>query len=84
MGCDRAAELSDAGARELIVEKTGTAGFLVPQLEGSGVRLELVSRHFYADACSALDAAISAGQIRHSCRCGAQRGGGRSPLVRAR
>jgi phage terminase large subunit-like protein len=62
----RAAQLKQRYNGKLIVEKTGTAGFLIPALEAAGIRLELVARHFYADACSALDAAISGLQMRHS------------------
>ncbi len=49
----------------LLVEQTGTAGFLLPTLEQAGAKVEPVSRRFYADACSALDAAVSARSLRH-------------------
>ncbi len=39
---------------QLILEQTGTAGFLWPALERAGVTLDPVPRRFYADACSAL------------------------------
>jgi phage terminase large subunit-like protein len=62
----RAVELKRRWGGRLIVENNGTAGFLIPALQAAGIRLELVQRHFYADACSALDAAINARRIRHS------------------
>lgn len=45
----------------LLVEQTGTAGFLLPRLTGT----EPVSRRFFADACSTLDADVSARSLRH-------------------
>jgi len=49
----------------LLVETGGTGAFLVPALEQAGVRVEQVPRRFYAEACAALDAAVSAGKVRH-------------------
>lgn len=45
----------------LIVEQSGTAAFLLPRLTGA----EEVSRRFYVDACSSLDAAVTSGSLRH-------------------
>ncbi len=45
--------------------QTGTAAFLLPRLEQAGLKLEPVARRFYADACSTLDAAVSARSLRH-------------------
>lgn len=59
----RCVELLDRWGGRLVVEQTGTAGFLLPALGSAPV--EMVSRRFYADACSALDAAVTAGTIRH-------------------
>lgn len=61
----RAAEVAARWAGRVVVEQTGTAAFLVPALQAAGVPLELVSRRFYADACSALDAAVTARKLRH-------------------
>lgn len=61
----RAAALLSTWGGRLIVEQTGTAGFLLPPLDTAGVPVATVTRRFYADACSALDAAVSARQIRH-------------------
>jgi hypothetical protein len=47
------------------VEQTGTAGFLVPRLDKAGAVVEVVTRHFYVDACAALDAAVMAGAMGH-------------------
>ena len=47
------------------MEQTGTAGFLLPTLEQARVTVEPVTRRFYADACSALDAAVTARSVRH-------------------
>ncbi len=49
----------------LVVETGGTAAFLVPALQQAGVTVELVPRRFYPEACAALDAAITAGTVRH-------------------
>ena len=56
--------LSAWGGR-LIVEQTGTAAFLLPLLERAGVTVDSVPRRFFADACSTLDAAVTAGTVRH-------------------
>ena len=62
---DRCAGLQRTWGGRVVVEQTGTAGFLLPHVERAGVKLETVSRRFYADACSALDAAVSARTVRH-------------------
>ena len=62
---ERAKDLIGQWGGRIIVKTTGTAGFLIPTLEREGVPVEGVTRRFYADACSALDAAISSGQLRH-------------------
>jgi hypothetical protein len=49
----------------LLVEQTGTAGFLLPEFEQRRVNVETVARRFYVEACSALDAAVSARSVRH-------------------
>ncbi len=61
----RCAEALSKWGGRLIMEQTGTAGFLLPGLGQSGGALEPVARRFYADACSALDAAVSARSVRH-------------------
>jgi phage terminase large subunit-like protein len=61
----RCAEVFNTWGGRLIVEQTGTAGFLLPALDQAGVTPELVARRFYVDACSALDAAVSARALRH-------------------
>ncbi len=61
----RCAELLRNWGGRLIVEQTGTAAFLLPQLEQAGGKVETVTRRFYADACSTLDAAVSARSLRH-------------------
>jgi hypothetical protein len=45
----------------VVVEQTGTAAFLLPKLDHA----DTVSRRFYADACSTLDADVTAGALRH-------------------
>ena len=87
---DPCAEMLSTWGGRLIVEQTGTAGFLLPQLQQPGstgsflmpqpentpgmaflmpaqqrTSVEPVSRRFYADACSALDAAVAARSVRH-------------------
>lgn len=57
---DRAAELLEGYGGRLLVEQTGTAGFLLPRLTAEGV-----SRRFFVDACSTLDAAVGSRTIRH-------------------
>lgn len=59
----RCIETMDRWGGRLVVEQTGTAGFLLPTLGQASV--EPVSRRFYADACSALDAAVNARSVRH-------------------
>ena len=49
----------------LVVEQTGTAGFLLPTVAQGAGTVEPVSRRFYADACAALDAAVAARSLRH-------------------
>ncbi len=61
----RCADVLGAWGGRLLVEQTGTAGFLLPALEQARVTVETVSRRFYADACSTLDAAVSARSLRH-------------------
>ncbi len=62
---DRVASVLSAWGGRLIVEQTGTAGFLLPALERARVTLDRQPRRFYADACSALDAAVTARRVRH-------------------
>ncbi len=62
---DRASSVLSTWGGRLIVEQTGTAGFLLPALERAGVNVDPVPRRFYADACSALDAAVTARRVRH-------------------
>jgi len=62
---ERATAVLSAWGGRLLVEQTGTAGFLLPSLEQTGVRTETVTRRFYTDACAALDAAVSARTVRH-------------------
>lgn len=57
---DRAAQLLAKYGGRLLVEQTGTAGFLLPRLTA-----EPVPRRFYADACSTLDAAVQSRSLRH-------------------
>ena len=57
----RWAQLQSRYGGRLIVEQTGTAAFLLPLLTGT----EPVSRRFYADACSSLDAAVTSRSLRH-------------------
>lgn len=57
---DRAEELLRRYGGRLLVEQTGTAGFLLPRLTA-----EAVSRRFFADACSTLDLAVSSRSVRH-------------------
>lgn len=54
-------ELRSRYGGRLLVEKTGTAAFLVPRLDGA----EEISRRFFADACSTLDAAVTSRTLRH-------------------
>jgi phage terminase large subunit-like protein len=61
----RVAEVLAAWGGRLIIEQTGTAGFLLPELEAVRVVPELVTRRFYVEGCSALDAAIAARRVRH-------------------
>jgi phage terminase large subunit-like protein len=61
----RVAQVLSTWGGRVLVEQTGTAGFLLPNLEAAGAPVELVSRRFYADACSALDAAVTARKVRH-------------------
>jgi len=61
----RAAEVTARWGGRLIVEATGTPGFLLPTLEAAQVPLEQVARRFYVEACAALDAAVAARKVRH-------------------
>lgn len=54
-------ELRGKYGGRLLVEQTGTAAFLLPQLDGA----EGVTRRFYADACSTLESAVTARTVRH-------------------
>lgn len=58
---DRWDELRSRWGGCLLVEQTGTAGFLLPSLDNA----EPVSRRFFYDACSTLDAAVSSAGLRH-------------------
>lgn len=62
---ERTGELLASWGGRLLVEQTGTAGFLLPVLEGARVSVEPVPRRFFADACSTFDAAVSARSVRH-------------------
>ncbi len=62
---DRCAEVLRTWTGRLLVEQTGTAGFLLPALEKAGVTVEPIARRFYVEACAALDAAVSARSVRH-------------------
>lgn len=57
----RCSELLASWGGRVVVEQTGTAAFLLPRLTGA----EPVSRRFFADACSTLDAAVTARSLRH-------------------
>jgi hypothetical protein len=54
-------ELCDRYGGRILVEQSGTAAFLLPQL----VDTESVSRRFYIDACATLDAEVAAGTVHH-------------------
>jgi hypothetical protein len=58
---EKAKLLLEQWGGRLLVEQSGTAGFLLPALG----TVEPVARRFYADACSALDAAVAARKVRH-------------------
>lgn len=63
---ERARELAASWGGRLIVEQTGTAAFLLPTLQQTGkVAVDPVPRRFYVDACAALEAAVTAGELRH-------------------
>lgn len=62
---DRAAELCRKWRGRIVVEGSGTAAFLIPALERARVGVDVQPRRFYVDACGALDAAVSARQLRH-------------------
>jgi hypothetical protein len=62
---DRCAEVLRTWGGHLFVEQAGTAAFLLPSLQQARVNVETVPRRFYVDACSALDAAVSARSVRH-------------------
>ena len=61
----RAQALSQTWGGRLVVESGGTAAFLAGPLERAGVTVDAVQRRFYVEACAALDAAVSARQLRH-------------------
>jgi hypothetical protein len=58
----RVVDLLASWGGRLVVEQTGTAAFLLPSLP---TVTESVSRRFYADACSTLDADVTAARLRH-------------------
>lgn len=58
---ERCADLVGAWHGRVLVEKTGTAAFLLPKLPAA----DEVPRRFYADACSTLEADVTAGAFRH-------------------
>ena len=59
----RARELLAAHGGRLVVEQSGTAAFLLPDLRD--VTVDPVPRRYFADACGALDAAVTARTMRH-------------------
>lgn len=61
----RVVELLNAHGGRLVVEQSGTAGFLLPTLQAARVNVDPVARRFYVEACAALDAAVSARALRH-------------------
>lgn len=61
----RLAALTGKWRARVVVEQTGTAAYLLPVLQQAAVTVEAVPRRFYADACSAFDAAVTAGTLRH-------------------
>jgi len=67
---DRARELAASWGGKLILEQTGTAAFLLGQLEQARVPVEGVPRRFYVDACSTLDAFVTSGRLRHGNQSG--------------
>lgn len=62
---DRAAQVCATWGGRLVIEQTGTAAFLLPALDRAGVNIDRVQRRFYTDACSTLDAAVTARKVRH-------------------
>src|SRR3954452_7907630 len=62
----RCAEVIQPWGDRLLIEQTGTAGFLLPALDAqAGVAVETFARRRYVEACAALDAAVSARTVRH-------------------
>lgn len=61
----RAATLTSTWGGQVLVEETGTAGFLIPALERAGAVVETASRRTFVDACAGLDAAVTSGALRH-------------------
>ena len=59
----RCTDLLGSWGGRLVVEKTGTAAFLLPDLESLSV--ELVPRQFFVDSCAHLDATVTASGLRH-------------------
>jgi len=57
----RCAELLSTWGGRIVVEQTGTAAFLLPHLPDA----QSVSRRFYVDACSTLDAGVTHRTLRH-------------------
>lgn len=58
----QALALTQSWRSRVLVEVTGTAGFLVRPLEQAGVKVETVQRRFHVEACASLDAAVTARQ----------------------
>lgn len=57
-------ELSATYDGRLLIEQNGTAAFLIPTLAS----VEAVSRRFFVDACSTLEAAVTARSVQHGCQ----------------
>ncbi len=67
---DRARDVAASWGGKVVLEQTGTAAFLLGQLEQAGVPVEGVPRRFYVDACSTLDAFVTSGRLRHGNQSG--------------
>lgn len=61
---ERARDLCRTWGGRLIIEQTGTAAFLLPTFAPS-TKVDQVPRRFYVEACATLDAAVTAGGLRH-------------------
>lgn len=57
----RCAELHAAWGGDVMVEQTGTAAFLLPQIDAA----KPVPRRFFVDACASLDAAVTNRSVWH-------------------